>query len=45
MYNPDEIKDFCFKSFCLWLSSNLFMNVMQWPEPDLPYGREPGAPH
>ena len=43
MYNPGEIKEFCPESSYLRLSSNLFMNVMQKPRPDLAYGTVPGA--
>ena len=45
MCNPGEIKGFCSKSGYLRPSSNLFVNVMQKPGADLPYGsRVPGAP-
>ena len=42
--NPGEIKGFCSKSCYLRSSSNLFMNVMQEPGPDLTYGAVPGVP-
>ena len=44
MRKPREIKGFCSKNCYLWPSSKLFMNVMQLPEPDLPYVTVPGAP-
>ena len=43
MLNPGEIKNFCPKSCYLRPLSNLFMNVMQEPGPDLRYGTVPGA--
>ena len=41
MYNLGEIKGFCPESCYLRLSSNLVLNEMQQPEPDLPYGTVP----
>ena len=43
MYNPIEIKGFCFRRCNLMPSYNLFMNVTQYLEPELPYGAVPGA--
>ena len=44
MFSRGEIKGFS-KSCNLRSSSNLFMNVMQYPGPsDLPYGIVPGVP-
>ena len=45
MFNPGEIKGFCPKSCYLKPSSNLVLNVMQPPGPDLQYGSVPRAPH
>ena len=42
MCNPGEIKGFYSKSCYLRPWSNLFMNVMQQPGLDLPYGTVPG---
>ena len=44
MYNPGEINGFCLKSCYLRLLSDLFMNVMQQPEPDLLYSTDPRVP-
>ena len=44
MYNPGEAKGFYLKSFYLRPLSNLFMNVVQLPVPDLPLGTVPETP-
>ena len=44
MHNSGEINNFCPKSCYLGPSSNLSMNVMQQPGPDLSYGTMPEAP-
>ena len=44
MFNPGEIKGFCPKSCYIRPSSNLLMNVMQYPGLDLLYGTVPWVP-
>ena len=44
MHNPVEVTaGFCLKSCYHRPSTKFFMNIMQQPGPDLPYGTVPGA--
>ena len=44
MYNPSESNGFYSESCYFRLSSNLFINIMQYPGSDLPYDTVPGVP-